>query len=47
MFAPLLADYEMSRRITVDPDAGTIVWLNGADLSQHVLCADVKAATPV
>ncbi len=46
MFAPLLDDYEMFRQVTADPDAGTIVWPNGADLSPRMLYADAKAATP-
>jgi hypothetical protein len=33
MFEPLVTDYTLFKQMRVDPDAGTIVWPNGADLS--------------
>ena len=32
-----LEDDEVFRQVRVDPDAGTIVWPNGADLSAYTL----------
>jgi hypothetical protein len=32
-----LADDKVFRQVRVDPNAGTIVWPNGADLSAHTL----------
>ena len=46
MFAPLTDDYDLFRRVTVDPDGGTICWPNGADLSPRMLYAEAKAAVP-
>lgn len=46
MFEPLLADYELFREVHVDPEAGTIVWPNGADLSPRTLYAESKSAVP-
>jgi hypothetical protein len=46
MFEPLVADYSLFRRIDVDPEAGTIVWPNGADLSPRTLRAESKPAVP-
>ena len=46
VFEPLLADYELFRRVRVDPDAGTIVWPNGADISPRTLFAESKPAIP-
>jgi hypothetical protein len=37
VFAPL-QDPEYFARVTVDREAGTIVWPNGADLDPDVLC---------
>lgn len=45
-FAPLLADYQLFRAVVVDPEAGTIVWPNGADISPRTLYAESKATTP-
>jgi len=42
VFEPLLADYGLFRQVRVDPDAGTIVWPNGADLSPRTLYAESK-----
>lgn len=47
MFEPLLADYQLFRRVAVDPDAGTIVWPNGADISPRTLYLESKPSTPV
>jgi Protein of unknown function (DUF2442) len=42
MFEALMADYDLFRQVTVDPDAGSIVWPNGADLSPRTLYTDLK-----
>jgi len=36
MFEPL-QDVELFRRVSVNPDTGTIEWLNGADLAPELL----------
>lgn len=46
MFAPLVADYHVFRQVDVDPDAGTIVWPNGADLSPRMLYERAKESVP-
>ena len=46
MFEPLLADYGLFRRVTVDPNAGTIVWPNGANISPRTLLLESKPSTP-
>ncbi len=46
MFEPLVADYDLFRQVTVDRDAGTIVWPNGADISPRTLYAESKPAVP-
>jgi len=46
MFEPLLADYELFRQVTVDPDAGTVVWPNGADISPRTLFAESRPTVP-
>ncbi len=46
MFEPLLSNYELFRQVKVDPDAGTIVWPNGADISPRTLFAESKPAIP-
>lgn len=40
VFAPL-ADPAEFARVRVDPDLGTVVWPNGADLDPYVLYAEV------
>ncbi|MEI8254737.1 MAG: DUF2442 domain-containing protein [Deltaproteobacteria bacterium] len=40
VFAPL-TDPEFFVRVRVDPEIGTIVWPNGADLDPEVLCARI------
>lgn len=42
VFAPL-ADPEYFAKVRVDPDAGTIVWPNGADLAPELLHGDFNA----
>ena len=46
MFEPLLADYGLFSKVKVDPEAGTIVWPNGSDLSPRTLYAESKPAIP-
>ena len=46
IFEPLLADYDLFRDVTVDPDAGTIVWPNGADISPRTLFAESRPTVP-
>lgn len=38
VFAPLRADPKLFAAVRVDPDLGTIVWPNGADICPDVLC---------
>ena len=45
-FEPLLADYTTFREVRVDPEAGTIVWPNGADLAPELLYEKSKPAVP-
>lgn len=37
VFEPLKGDRELFLQVRVDPEAGTIVWPNGADLDPDVL----------
>jgi hypothetical protein len=37
VFEPLVDDYALFRQLRVDPEAGTIVWPNGADISPRTL----------
>lgn len=46
MFEPLTTDYDTFRQVRVDPDAGTIVWPNGADISPRTLYAESKPVVP-
>ena len=46
MFEPLLGNYALFRQVTVDPDAGTIVWPNGADISPRTLFAESRPTVP-
>ena len=46
MFEPLTADYGAFCQVGVDPDAGTIVWPNGADWAPDELYTKSKAAVP-
>ncbi len=40
MFAPLKTDPALFAQVAVDPDLGTIVWPNGADMDADVLHGD-------
>ncbi len=46
MFQALADDYDLFRAMHVDPDAGTIVWPNGADISPRTLYAESKRVVP-
>jgi hypothetical protein len=46
VFEPLTADYELFRQVQVDPEAGTIVWPNGADISPRTLHSTSRPAVP-
>ncbi len=43
VFAPLREDPGFFRQVRVDPELGTIVWPNGADLDPDVLHGDYSA----
>ncbi len=43
IFEPLRKDRQLFRSVRVDPDAGTIVWPNGADIAPDTLYQQVKA----
>ncbi len=44
IFAPLRKSLELFRQVRVDPELGTIVWPNGADLDPDVLHGDYPVA---
>jgi hypothetical protein len=44
MFAPLKADPALFAQVAVDPELGTIVWPNGADMNADVLHGDEMPA---
>jgi hypothetical protein len=46
VFEPLTAEYELFKQVRVDPEAGTIVWPNGADISPRTLHARSRPAVP-
>jgi len=46
VFEPLLADYALFRQVAVDPEAGTIVWPTGADISPRTLLAESRPTVP-
>lgn len=46
-FEPLKADYSLFCDVRVDPEAATIVWPNGADLSPRYLYEESKPVIPV
>lgn len=45
IFAPVLADYATFAAVRVDPEIGTIVWPNGADIDPDVLHGDAVPAS--
>ena len=44
---PMVEDYDVFCQVRVDPDAGTIVWPNGGDLSPRMLYAESKPVVPI
>ncbi len=44
IFAPIRDDPQTFRAVYVDPEAGTIVWSNGADIDPDVLYRGLKPA---
>jgi hypothetical protein len=44
VFEPLRANLELFRQVRVDPELGTIVWPNGADMDPDVLHGDFAPA---
>ena len=43
VFAPL-ADPDYFAQVSVDPEMGTVVWPNGADMAAEVLYEDIHSA---
>lgn len=46
VFEPLVKDYELFMQLRVDPEAGTIVWPNGADVSPRTLYQRSRDVVP-
>jgi hypothetical protein len=46
VFEPLVQDYSLFCQFRVDPEAGTLVWPNGADISPRTLYAESKRVVP-
>jgi hypothetical protein len=46
IFEPLLKNYELFMQLRVDPEAGTIVWPNGADVSPRTLYQRSRDVVP-
>ena len=46
MFEPIADDYEFFLKVRADPEMGTIVWPNGADLAPEVLHAEAVEQCP-
>ncbi len=47
VFQPLQDDPGLFRQISVDPEARTIVWPNGADVAPETLCREARTAKAV
>jgi hypothetical protein len=45
-FEPLRQDHALFRQVRADPEAGTIVWPNGADISPTTPFARSRPAVP-
>jgi Protein of unknown function (DUF2442) len=45
-FEPLRSDYATFMSVRVDPELGTVVWPNGADLSPEMLYARARGGSP-
>jgi hypothetical protein len=45
IFSAALADYSVFSSVRVDPEIGTIVWPNGADIDPDVLHGDARPAS--
>lgn len=46
VFEPLLEDYDLFKQVRVDPEGGTIVWPDGADISPRTLYQHSRDAIP-
>ena len=46
IFEPLVKNYELFMQLRVDPEAGTIVWPNGADVSPRTLYQRSRDVVP-
>jgi hypothetical protein len=46
VFEPLKRDYDLFRQVRADPQAGTLVWPNGADISPRTLYRRSRDAVP-
>lgn len=44
VFQPLRENQALFRTVSVDPELGTLVWQNGADIDPDVLIHDLKPA---
>jgi hypothetical protein len=47
VFEPLRKNPRLFRSVRVDPEAGTIVWPNGADIAPDTLYQEIKTLSPV
>jgi hypothetical protein len=46
VFEPLIRDYGLFIQLRVDPEAGTVVWPNGADISPRTLYGRSRDVVP-
>jgi len=46
VFEPLIQDYGLFTQVSVDPEGGTIVWPNGADISPRTLYLRSRDVVP-